>query len=39
MWVCRRGREREAAFIDHVWHDVMIAILDREYAKAQRGKA
>jgi RimJ/RimL family protein N-acetyltransferase len=33
------GREREAAFVDGIWHDdVMMAILDREYAETQRGK-
>jgi RimJ/RimL family protein N-acetyltransferase len=31
------GREREAAFVDGVWHDdVMMAILDREYLAMQR---
>jgi RimJ/RimL family protein N-acetyltransferase len=34
------GREREAAFVDGIWHDdVMMAILDREYAEIQRSKA
>jgi hypothetical protein len=34
------GRERESAFIDGIWHDdVMMAILDHEYAEIQRGKA
>jgi RimJ/RimL family protein N-acetyltransferase len=34
------GREREAAFVDGIWHDdVMMAILDREYAEIERGKA
>jgi RimJ/RimL family protein N-acetyltransferase len=34
------GREREAAFVDGVWHDdIMMAILDREHAEIQRGKA
>jgi RimJ/RimL family protein N-acetyltransferase len=33
------GREREAAFVDGIWHDdVMMAILDREYAETQHGK-
>jgi RimJ/RimL family protein N-acetyltransferase len=28
------GREREAAFVDGIWHDdVMMAILDLEYAE------
>ena len=31
------GREREAAFVDGIWHDdVMMAILDREYLKNRR---
>jgi RimJ/RimL family protein N-acetyltransferase len=31
------GREREAAFVDGIWHDdVMMAILDREYLEIQR---
>jgi RimJ/RimL family protein N-acetyltransferase len=31
------GREREAAFVDAVWHDdVMMAILDREYLEMQQ---
>jgi RimJ/RimL family protein N-acetyltransferase len=34
------GREREAAFVDGIWHDdVMMAILDREHAEIQRSKA
>ena len=34
------GREREAAFVDGIWHDdVMMAILDREYAEIRRSKA
>ena len=34
------GREREAAFVDGIWHDdVMMAILDREYAEIQRRNA
>jgi RimJ/RimL family protein N-acetyltransferase len=34
------GREREAAFVDGIWHDdLMMAILDREYAEIQRSKA
>lgn len=33
------GREREAAFVDGVWHDdVMMSILDREFIKFQSGK-
>jgi RimJ/RimL family protein N-acetyltransferase len=32
------GREREAAFVDSIWHDdVMMAILDREF-RAMHGK-
>jgi RimJ/RimL family protein N-acetyltransferase len=31
------GRERQAAFVDGVWHDdIMMAVLDREYAESQR---
>jgi RimJ/RimL family protein N-acetyltransferase len=31
------GREREAAFVDGIWHDdVMMGLLDREYAGLQR---
>src|SRR5215472_7002636 len=31
------GREREAAFVDGIWHDdVMMAILDREYLKGRQ---
>jgi RimJ/RimL family protein N-acetyltransferase len=34
------GREREAAFVDGIWHDdLMMGILDREYAEIQRSKA
>jgi RimJ/RimL family protein N-acetyltransferase len=34
------GREREAAFVDGVWHDdIMMAILDHEFAEIQRRKA
>jgi RimJ/RimL family protein N-acetyltransferase len=34
------GREREAALVDGIWHDdLMMAILDREYAGIQRGDA
>jgi RimJ/RimL family protein N-acetyltransferase len=34
------GREREAAFVDGIWRDdVMMAVLDREYAEIQRSKA
>jgi RimJ/RimL family protein N-acetyltransferase len=34
------GRERESAFVDGIWHDdLMMAILDREYAEIQRSKA
>lgn len=33
------GREREAAFVDGVWHDdVMMAILDREHMAIQRSE-
>jgi hypothetical protein len=33
------GREREAAFVDGIWHDdLMMAILDREYAEIQRSQ-
>lgn len=40
MRACRRGRERESAFVDGVWHDdVMMAILDRELAEIQCRKA
>jgi RimJ/RimL family protein N-acetyltransferase len=31
------GREREAAFVDGIWHDdVMMAVLDREYLEIER---
>ncbi len=34
------GREREAAFVDGIWHDdVMMAVLDREYMEFQRSKS
>jgi len=34
------GREREAALVDGIWHDdVMMALLDREYAGVRRSKA
>jgi RimJ/RimL family protein N-acetyltransferase len=34
------GREREAAFVDGVWHDdIMMAILDREFAEIQGSEA
>jgi RimJ/RimL family protein N-acetyltransferase len=34
------GREREAAFVDGVWHDdLMMAILDSEFEAIQRSKA
>lgn len=33
------GREREAAFVDGIWYDdVMMAILDREYAEIQAAR-
>jgi RimJ/RimL family protein N-acetyltransferase len=34
------GREREAAFVDGIWHDdMMMGLLDREYAGIRRSKA
>ena len=34
------GREREAAFVDGIWHDdVMMGILDREYTEIRSSKA
>jgi RimJ/RimL family protein N-acetyltransferase len=34
------GREREAAFVDGIWHDdLMMAILDKEFTAIQRCKA
>jgi RimJ/RimL family protein N-acetyltransferase len=34
------GREREAAFVDGIWHDdTMMGLLDREYAGIRRSKS
>jgi hypothetical protein len=34
------GRERGSAFVNGIWHDdLMMAILDHEYAEIQHGKA
>jgi len=33
------GREREAAFVDGIWHDdVMMGILDREYTEIRSSR-
>ena len=34
------GREREAAFVDGIWHDdVVMGIVDREYMEIRSSKA
>jgi hypothetical protein len=40
MWVRHRGKRARVRFVDGIWHDdLMMAILDRQYAEIQRNKA